>query len=107
MMTAATDVLHRVHALTLREWCVAAGVMSLVLAIAWIGRNVSRLLDALGSTQERLRALESKQHRLRKLVEKQSKPSQSKPLDWRDGMQLTEQRDSGEIDLTKIEFKKP
>lgn len=57
-MQRIAQLLERVDALTLREWIVAAGVLSLIAAIAWIGRNVGRLLDEVCALKERVRVAE-------------------------------------------------
>lgn len=44
--------------MSLRDWIIAAAVVSLMVAIAWIGLNVGRLLDELVALKERVRIAE-------------------------------------------------
>jgi methyl-accepting chemotaxis protein len=55
---AATDLFQRVAALTPSEWLTAIGVAALIGAVAWIGRNVGRLLELQSALAERLRIAE-------------------------------------------------
>lgn len=112
MLTAqASALLERVQALTLRDVVVAALVITLGGAIAWIGWSVSRLRERLAGLDEmvarvdaavaaRCRNVELRQDRLQSRMENLGK-------DWRDSMRRTEERSSGELDLTKIEFRRP
>jgi hypothetical protein len=114
----ATELMARVAAMTPSEWLTAISVAALIGAIAWIGRNVGRLLDGLVLIQarvrlaeesvarideavaKRLRNLEARQDRLQLRFEHQGK-------DWRDSMRRTEERTSGEFDMTKFDLRKP
>lgn len=118
-------LLERVDALTPRDWIVAAGVLSLVAAIAWIGRHVSQLIETVGVLQERVRIAEGNltnaddfaraldealAKRMRRLEARQDRlQSQMENLgkDWRDSMRRTEGRTSAEYDLTKFDLRKP
>lgn len=111
-------LLERVAALTPSEWVIAAAVLSLVGAIAWIGRNVSRLIEShaalasdLKATREfaarvdeaaakRCQRVEARQDRLQSKMENLGR-------DWRDSMRRTEARNSGEYGLTTFDFRKP
>jgi len=55
---AATGLFQRVSALTPRECFIALGVAALIGAIAWIGRNVSRLIAAHEAVAARLQVAE-------------------------------------------------
>jgi glucose/arabinose dehydrogenase len=120
----AADLVQRTAALTLRDCVIAAGALSVSVAIAWIGRNVSRLIEALEATRERVRALEgevqmgepvpllrrlwTRQDRLQKVVGAQGDVlvalKQHVGLDWSDSYLRTEARDSG---ITRFDLQKP
>lgn len=57
-MQRIAGLLERVDALTPREWIVAVGIFSLLVAIAWIGRHVGQLIEATSVLQERVRIAE-------------------------------------------------
>ena len=112
MQTFGADLMARLSAMTPSGWCAAAGVAILALAIAWIGRNVSRLIASHESVRQRVHQLWARQDRLQSIVEERRSvappSSRSKPpRDWRDSSLLTQERPSGELDLTHIEFKPP
>jgi len=58
-MQQIAALLERVDALSLRDWVIAAAVLSLIAAIAWIGRNVGRLIETVEALAERVRVAES------------------------------------------------
>jgi hypothetical protein len=55
----ATDLFQRVAALTPSEWLTAIGVAALIGAIAWIGRNVGKVIDAHAALAARVQAAEA------------------------------------------------
>lgn len=57
-MQHGETLIERIALLGPREWCVAAGVLVLVTAVAWIGRNVGELIDAHIALRRRVSYLE-------------------------------------------------
>lgn len=123
-------LLERVDALLLRDWVLAAGVLSLIAAIAWIGRNVGRLLEGLVLLQARMHIAEANainaedraarvDERVTRVEESAAKSVRNVEIrqdrlqskvenwgkSWRDSGQLTQHGQSGE--LTKIDWRKP
>jgi hypothetical protein len=121
----ATELFRRVASLEARDWVIAAGILSLLVAIALIGRHTGQLIEAMAALQDRvaraegnltnaddfaraldeavakrMRNLETRQDRLQAKMENLGK-------DWRDSMRRTEERNSGEFGFTEFDMRKP